>query len=106
MYSEGFKKLVEAICKDRIGDSGYDNIFNAICKWPITNCTSLWGFRIHNKKSNRGVWIVGLKTKYMTIGDTLRDLQLEGGKRIVSHVNEYTYLGGKNDQRWKSRTRN
>jgi len=29
----------------------------------------------------------------MAIGDTLRDLQLEGGKGIISHVNEYTYLG-------------
>jgi len=32
------------------------------------------------------------KTKYMAI-DTSRDLQLEGGKGIISHVNEYTYLG-------------
>jgi len=29
-------------------------------------------------------------TKYMVIGDTLRDLQLEDGKGIISHVNEYT----------------
>ena len=29
----------------------------------------------------------------MAIGDTSRDLQLEDGKRIKSHVNEYTYLG-------------
>ena len=29
----------------------------------------------------------------MAIGDTLRDLQLEDGKGIISHVNEYTYLG-------------
>ena len=29
----------------------------------------------------------------MTIGDTLRDLQLEDGKGIISHVNEYIYLG-------------
>ena len=27
------------------------------------------------------------------IGDTSRDLQLEDGKGILSHVNEYTYLG-------------
>ena len=27
------------------------------------------------------------------IGDTLRDLQLEDGKGIISHVNAYTYLG-------------
>ena len=33
------------------------------------------------------------KTKYMAIGDTSRDLQLEDGKGIISHVNEYTYLG-------------
>ena len=32
-------------------------------------------------------------TKYMAIGDTLRDLQLEDGKGIISHVNECTYLG-------------
>jgi len=41
---------------------------------------------------------VGLKlnvktTKYMAIGDTSRDLQLEDGKGIISHVNEYTYVG-------------
>jgi len=29
----------------------------------------------------------------MATGDTLRDLQLEDGKGIISHVNEYTYLG-------------
>jgi len=29
----------------------------------------------------------------MVIGDTLRDLQLEGEKGIISHGNEYTYLG-------------
>jgi len=28
----------------------------------------------------------------MVIGDTSRDLQLEDGKGIISHVNEYTYL--------------
>jgi len=33
------------------------------------------------------------KTKYMAIGDTSRDLQLEDEKGIISHVNEYTYLG-------------
>ena len=29
----------------------------------------------------------------MAIGDTSRDLQLEDGKGVISHVNEYTYLG-------------
>jgi hypothetical protein len=29
----------------------------------------------------------------MAIGDTSRDLQLEDGKGIRSHVGEYTYLG-------------
>ena len=29
----------------------------------------------------------------MAIGDTSRDLQLQDGKEIISHVNEYTYLG-------------
>jgi len=29
----------------------------------------------------------------MAIGDTFRDLQLEDGKGIISHGNEYTYLG-------------
>ena len=29
----------------------------------------------------------------MAIGDTSRDLKLEDGKGIISHVNEYTYLG-------------
>jgi len=44
------------------------------------------------------VWFkinVKKKTKYMTIGDTSRDLQLEDGKGIISHVNEYTYLGAR-----------
>jgi hypothetical protein len=44
------------------------------------------------------LWVLKLtvkKTKYMTIGDTLRDLQLEDGKGIMSHVNEYNYLGVK-----------
>jgi hypothetical protein len=31
----------------------------------------------------------------MAIGDTLRYLQLEDGKGIISNVNEYTYLGVK-----------
>jgi hypothetical protein len=42
----------------------------------------LWGLKLNIKK-----------TKYMAIGETLRDLQLEDGKGIISHVNEYTYLG-------------
>ena len=42
----------------------------------------LWGLKLNVKK-----------TKYMAIGDTSRDLQLEDGKEIISHVNEYTYLG-------------
>ena len=29
------------MCKDGIGDTGYDNIFNAICRWPVINCTRL-----------------------------------------------------------------
>jgi len=41
----------------------------------------LWGLKLNVKK-----------TKYMAIGDTSRDLQLEDGKGI-SHVNEYNYLG-------------
>ena len=28
----------------------------------------------------------------MVVGDTSRDLQLEDGKEVISHVNEYTYL--------------
>jgi hypothetical protein len=35
------------------------------------------------------------KTKYMPIGDTARDLQLQDGKGTISYVNEYTYLGVK-----------
>ena len=42
----------------------------------------LWGLKLNVKR-----------TKYMAIGDTSRDLQLEDGKGIISHVNEYTYLG-------------
>jgi hypothetical protein len=33
------------------------------------------------------------KTKYMAIGDTSRDLQLEDGKGTINHVSEYVYLG-------------
>ena len=51
------------MCKDGIGDSGNDIIFKAICRWPITNCTRLWGFKIHDIEINRWVWILGLKTK-------------------------------------------
>ena len=42
----------------------------------------LWGLKLNVKK-----------TKYMAIGDTSRDLQLEDGKGIKSYVNEYTYVG-------------
>ena len=43
----------------------------------------LWSLKLNVKK----------KTKYMAIGYTSRDLKLEDGKGITSHVNEYTYLG-------------
>jgi hypothetical protein len=42
----------------------------------------LWGLKLNVKK-----------TKYMATGGTSRDLQLEDGKGIGSHVNDYTYLG-------------
>jgi len=42
----------------------------------------LWGLKLNVKK-----------IKYMAIGDTSRDLQLDDGKGIVSHINEFTYLG-------------
>jgi len=42
----------------------------------------LWGLKLNVKK-----------TKYIAIGDTSRNLQLEDGKRIISHVSEYVYLG-------------
>jgi hypothetical protein len=42
----------------------------------------LWGLKLNVKK-----------TKYMAIGDTSRDLQLEDGKGTISHVSEYVYLG-------------
>jgi hypothetical protein len=44
----------------------------------------LWGLKLNIKK-----------TKYMSIGDTSRDLQLEDGKGTMSHVSEYVYLGVK-----------
>jgi hypothetical protein len=43
----------------------------------------LWGLKLNIKK----------KTKYMSIGDPSRDLQLEDGKGTISHVSEYVYLG-------------
>ena len=39
----------------------------------------LWGLKLNVKK-----------TKYVAIGDTSRDLQLDDGKGIISNVNEYT----------------
>ena len=41
----------------------------------------LWGLKLNVKK-----------TIYMAIGDTSRDLKFEGGKGIIRHVDEYTYL--------------
>ena len=43
----------------------------------------LWGFKLNVKKP-----------EYIAIGDTSRDLQLQDGKGIIGHVNEYTHLGG------------
>jgi len=48
----------------------------------LTDEYELWGLKLNVKK-----------TKYMTIGDTSRDLKLEDGKWTISRVNEYTYLG-------------
>jgi hypothetical protein len=42
----------------------------------------LWGLKLNIKK-----------TKYMAIGETSRDLQLEAGKGTINHVSEYVYLG-------------
>jgi hypothetical protein len=42
----------------------------------------LWGLKLNVKE-----------TKYISIGYISRDLQLEECKGIISHVNEYTYLG-------------
>ena len=41
-----------------------------------------WGLKLNVKK-----------TKHTPIGVILRDLQLENEKGVISHVNEYTYLG-------------
>ena len=87
------------MCKDGIGDTGYDNIYTMLfaddqlliaqdyedleyMTKKLIDEYELWGFKLNLKK-----------TKYMAIGDTSRDLQLEDGKGIISHVNEYTYLG-------------
>ena len=42
----------------------------------------LWGLKLNVKK-----------TKYIAIGDTSRNLQLEDGKGTINHVTEYVYLG-------------
>ena len=42
----------------------------------------LWGLKLNIKI-----------TKYVAIGDTLRNLELEDGKGKISHVSEYVYLG-------------
>jgi len=57
----------------------YDGLENTTMK--LTDEYELWGLRLNVEK-----------TKYMAIGDTSRDLQLEDGKGIISNVNEYTYL--------------
>ena len=43
----------------------------------------LWGLKLSVKK-----------TKYMAIGDTSGDLQLEDGKGTISDVSEYVYIWG------------
>ena len=48
----------------------------------LTDEYELWGLKLIVKK-----------TKYVAIGDTSKDLRLEDGKGIISHVNEYAYLG-------------
>ena len=48
----------------------------------LTDEYKLWGLKLNVKK-----------TKYMSIGDTSRDLQLEDGKGTINHVSEYVYLG-------------
>ena len=40
-----------------------------------------------------GLRIKCKETKYMAIGDTSRDLQLEDGKGTISDVSEYVCLG-------------
>jgi hypothetical protein len=40
-----------------------------------------------------GLKLIIKKTEYMAIRDTSRDLQLDDGNGIISHVHEYTYLG-------------
>ena len=42
----------------------------------------------------RGLKLSVKKTKYMAIGDTSGDLQLEDGKGTISDVSEYVYIWG------------
>ena len=42
----------------------------------------IWGLKLNLKK-----------TKYMAIGDTARNLELEDRKGITEHVKEYKYIG-------------
>ena len=48
----------------------------------LTDKYELWGLKLNIKKA-----------KYMAIGDTSRDSQLEDGKGTISHLSEYIYLG-------------
>jgi len=48
----------------------------------LINEYELWGLKLNVKK-----------IKYVAIGDTSRDLQLDDRKGIISHVNKHTYLG-------------
>jgi hypothetical protein len=43
----------------------------------------------------RGLKLNVKRTKYMSIRDIQRDLQLEEGKGLINYVNEYIYLGVK-----------
>ena len=87
------------MCKDGIGDSQDMTIYSMLfaddqlliaqdyedlqyMARKLIYEYELWGLKRNVKK-----------TKYMAIGGTSRDLQLEDRNGIISHVNEYTYLG-------------
>jgi len=88
------------MCKDGIGDTGYNNIQYTVlfADDQLLIAQDYEDLEYMTKKliDEYELWCLKLyvkKTKCMGVGDTSRDLQLEDGKGIISHVNEYTYLG-------------
>ena len=77
------------MCKDGIGDTTIYSMLFADDQLLIAQDYEDLEYTTRNLIDNYELWGLKLnikKTKYMTIGDTSRDLQLEDGKGTISHV--------------------